>query len=58
MLAHLLGRGLEGASRPRFFVADWLMTLPFAMPALTRLGAVRACRENAEWLLRNQRFEC
>ena len=56
VLAHLLGRQLELQQRPRFFVADWLMTLPFAMPTLTRLGAVRACRENAEWLLRNERY--
>jgi 1-acyl-sn-glycerol-3-phosphate acyltransferase len=56
VLAHLLGRRLALEERPRFFVADWLMTLPFAMPALTRLGAVRACRENAEWLLRNERY--
>lgn len=56
VLAHLLGRRLGFAQRPRFFVADWLMTLPFAMPTLTRLGGVRACRENADWLLRNDRF--
>jgi 1-acyl-sn-glycerol-3-phosphate acyltransferase len=56
VLAHLLGRGLDSHQRPRFFVPDWLMTLPFAMPTLTRLGAVRACRENAEWLLRNERY--
>ncbi len=56
VLAHLLGRSLGLHQRPRFFVADWLMTLPFAMPALTRLGAVRACRENAEWLLRNEGY--
>ena len=55
VLAHLLGRGRDPLERPRFFVADWLMTLPFAMPILTRLGGVRACRENAEWLLRNDR---
>ena len=55
VLAHLLARELDG-ERPRFFVADWLMTLPFAMPTLTRLGGVRACRENAEWLLHDERF--
>ena len=33
--------------RPRFLVADWLITLPFAQPTLARLGGVRACRENA-----------
>jgi 1-acyl-sn-glycerol-3-phosphate acyltransferase len=37
--------------RPRFLIADWLITLPFVQPALARLGGVRACRENAERLL-------
>ena len=39
----------------RFLVADWLATLPFAQPWITRLGGVRACRENAERLLRTGR---
>jgi 1-acyl-sn-glycerol-3-phosphate acyltransferase len=39
------------ARRPRFLIADWLITLPFVQPALARLGGVRACRENAERLL-------
>jgi len=37
--------------RPRFLVADWLATLPFAQPGLARLGGVRACPENALRLL-------
>jgi 1-acyl-sn-glycerol-3-phosphate acyltransferase len=37
--------------RPRFLIADWLITLPFVQPLLARLGGVRACRENAERLL-------
>lgn len=49
MLAHALER--DGFDRPRFLVADWLVTLPFVQPYLARLGGVRACRENAERLL-------
>jgi 1-acyl-sn-glycerol-3-phosphate acyltransferase len=41
--------------RPRFLVADWLVTLPFAQVMLARLGGVRACRENALRLLRTGR---
>jgi 1-acyl-sn-glycerol-3-phosphate acyltransferase len=44
------------SERPRFFVADWLITLPFVQPYLARLGGVRACRENAERLLESRRF--
>jgi 1-acyl-sn-glycerol-3-phosphate acyltransferase len=51
MLAHALERARPGWPRPRFLVADWLMTLPFAQPRLARLGGVRACPENAERLL-------
>ena len=42
--------------RPRFLVADWLITLPFVQPYLARLGGVRACRENAERLLAGGHF--
>jgi 1-acyl-sn-glycerol-3-phosphate acyltransferase len=51
MLCHALFR--ERPTRPlaRFFVADWLWTLPFVQPSLARVGGVRACRENAERLL-------
>jgi 1-acyl-sn-glycerol-3-phosphate acyltransferase len=52
MLAHAIGRARPDWPRARFLVADWLMTLPFAQPALTRLGGVRACPENADRLLR------
>lgn len=55
MLAHALARERSREPRPRFLVADWLVTLPFAQPALTRLGAVRACRENAQRLLETGR---
>jgi 1-acyl-sn-glycerol-3-phosphate acyltransferase len=56
MLAHGVERMHASGERPRFFVADWLMTLPFVQPYLARLGGVRACRENAERLLRAGRF--
>jgi 1-acyl-sn-glycerol-3-phosphate acyltransferase len=50
MIAHVVER--ETGRRPRFLVADWLVTLPFAQPWLARVGGVRACRENAHRLLR------
>jgi 1-acyl-sn-glycerol-3-phosphate acyltransferase len=50
VLAHLIERAT--GRRPRFLVADWLVTLPFAQPWLARVGGVRACRENAQRLLR------
>lgn len=49
MVSHAIHRAT--GKTPRFFVADWLITLPFAQPSLARLGGVRACRENAERLL-------
>jgi len=52
MLAHALERERPELGRARFLVADWLVTLPFAQPLLARLGGVRACRENADRLLR------
>lgn len=55
MVAHALYRHDPASPRARFLVADWLATLPFAAPAITRLGGVRACRENAERLLRTGR---
>lgn len=55
MLAHHLEAWHPRGERPRFLVADWLVTLPFAQPWLARLGGVRACRENAERLLRSGR---
>jgi 1-acyl-sn-glycerol-3-phosphate acyltransferase len=50
-LAETLAEAHGEARRPRFLIADWLITLPFVQPALARLGGVRACRENAERLL-------
>jgi 1-acyl-sn-glycerol-3-phosphate acyltransferase len=55
MIAAALERHQPAAPRVRFLVADWLATLPFAQPWITRLGGVRACRENAERLLRTGR---
>ena len=52
MLAHVIDRWGPYSVRPRFLVADWLITLPFAQAALARLGGLRACRENADRLLR------
>jgi len=52
VIAHTVAHWHPRRVRPRFLVADWLFTLPFAQPALARLGGVRACRENAERLLR------
>jgi 1-acyl-sn-glycerol-3-phosphate acyltransferase len=51
MLTHVIERFHESHARPRFLVADWLITLPFMQPYLARLGGVRACRENAARLL-------
>ena len=51
MLAHVIAHAHPRGARPRFLVADWLITLPFVQPYLARLGGVRACRENAERLL-------
>ncbi len=53
MIAHAVEREGPRRERPRFLVADWLVTLPFVQPALARIGGVRACRENAERLLRS-----
>lgn len=55
MIAHAVARAQPSAPRPRFLVADWLVTQPFAQPTLARIGGVRACRENAERLLRTGR---
>jgi 1-acyl-sn-glycerol-3-phosphate acyltransferase len=55
MICHALARAGQTSLRPRFLVEDWLLALPFAQPLLTRLGGVRACRENAQRLLRTGR---
>lgn len=51
MVAHAVERLHPSGRRPRPLVADWLTTLPFSQSRLARLGAVRACPENAERLL-------
>jgi 1-acyl-sn-glycerol-3-phosphate acyltransferase len=51
LLAETVAAAHGEARRPRFLIADWLITLPFVQPALAQLGGVRACRENAERLL-------
>ena len=56
MLCHAVERFHASGMRPRFLVADWLITLPFVQPYLARLGGVRACRENAERLLGSGHF--
>ena len=56
MVCHAIHRNHPRHVVPRFFVADWLITLPFVQPYLARLGGVRACRENAERLLASKRF--
>ena len=55
MIAHAVARAQPGVERPRFLVADWLITLPFMQSSLACIGGVRACRENAERLLRSGR---
>lgn len=50
MLAAALRR--ESARQLRWLAEDFIFHLPFAGTFLTRLGAVRACQENAERLLR------
>jgi 1-acyl-sn-glycerol-3-phosphate acyltransferase len=52
MISHAISR-IYSDQRPRFLVADWLVTLPFVQPYIARLGGVRACRENAERLIRS-----
>jgi len=56
LLSHMIERLHPSRERPRFFVADGLMTAPFVQPTLARLGGVRACRENAARLLGSGRY--
>jgi 1-acyl-sn-glycerol-3-phosphate acyltransferase len=51
MIAHAVEREHPSRRRPRALVADWIATLPFSQSRLARIGAVRACAENAERLL-------
>jgi 1-acyl-sn-glycerol-3-phosphate acyltransferase len=55
MISHVVAESISERCRPRFLVADWLITLPFVQPFLARVGGVRACRENADRLLRTGR---
>ncbi|MEN8160105.1 MAG: lysophospholipid acyltransferase family protein, partial [Myxococcota bacterium] len=55
LLAETVAAAHGEARRPRFLIADWLITLPFVQPAMARLGGVRACPENAERLLATER---
>ena len=53
MLAHLL-MNQKKYSRPiRFLVSDSLANQPFFQPWLARLGGVRVCYENVDYLLRS-----
>lgn len=51
MVPHAVERHHPTRRRPRPLVADWIATLPFSQSRLARIGAVRACAENAERLL-------
>ena len=53
MISHAVERQHPTGLRPRFLVADWLVTLPFSQSSLSRVGGVRACPENAERLISN-----
>jgi len=53
MVSHAIWR-MRPKLRPRFMIADWLITLPFVQSYLAQLGGVRACRENAERLIRSR----
>jgi len=56
MIAHAVERAHPSHQRPRPMVADWIATLPFSQSRLARLGAVRACAENAERLLSSNQW--
>ncbi|MGH7291325.1 MAG: 1-acyl-sn-glycerol-3-phosphate acyltransferase, partial [Myxococcota bacterium] len=56
MVAHAVERLHPSKRRPRPLVADWLATLPFSQSRLARMGAVRACAENAERLLSDDQW--
>jgi 1-acyl-sn-glycerol-3-phosphate acyltransferase len=55
MISQAVAREFGGEHRPRFLIADWLASLPFAQSMLARVGGVRACADNAERLLRSGR---
>jgi 1-acyl-sn-glycerol-3-phosphate acyltransferase len=52
MLAKMIERECPGSKPLRWLAEDFVFQLPFVGAHLTRLGAVRACQENAERLLR------
>jgi 1-acyl-sn-glycerol-3-phosphate acyltransferase len=52
MITHAIEHSHPAQRRARFLVEDWIATLPFTSAMIRRLGGVRACRENAERLLR------
>ena len=56
MIAHAVERTHPSHRRPRPLVSDWIATLPFSQSRLARLGAVRACAENAERLLASDQW--
>ncbi len=53
MLSMALRRDAPTPRQLRWLAEDFIFHLPFAGAFLTRLGAVRACQENAERLLRH-----
>jgi 1-acyl-sn-glycerol-3-phosphate acyltransferase len=54
MLATALRKEHSAARQLRWLAEDFVFHLPFVGAYLTRLGAVRACQENAERLLRRE----
>jgi 1-acyl-sn-glycerol-3-phosphate acyltransferase len=54
MLRAMVRREHESKRSLRWLVEDFVHHLPFVGTAMSRLGAVRACQENAERLLRRE----
>jgi 1-acyl-sn-glycerol-3-phosphate acyltransferase len=52
MIAYAIEHLHPARRTARFLVEDWVATLPFFSSLITRFGGVRACRENAERILR------
>src|SRR5439155_25360799 len=50
MLLHLAVR--ERRRYPRFLIHPSLVKFPFLFDFMTKLGGIPACRENADWILR------
>jgi len=53
MIAYAIEHLHPAQRHARFLAEDWVATLPFASSMIRRVGGVRACRENAERLLRH-----